>query len=73
MVEVFKTDVKDTRHANKLSQQIHQSFADYSAHFDLEDCDKILCIKSTTGLVLASEVITILQNSGFRAEVLPDD
>ncbi|MFD1143188.1 hypothetical protein ACFQ4C_18825 [Larkinella insperata] len=73
MIEVFKTDVKDTRHAKQLIWQIQQSFADYSVNFDLEDCDKILRIRSETGLVQASDVITILHNSGFKAEVLPDD
>lgn len=73
MVEVFKTDVKDTRHARQLIHQIQQSFAGYSANFDLDDCDRILRIKSATGWVQATDVITILQNSGFTAGVLPDD
>lgn len=72
MVEVFKTNVKDSYQATSLTDQIHQIFWGYVASFDLEDCDKILRIQSATGLVKASDIILILQNSGFNAEVLPD-
>jgi hypothetical protein len=73
MVEVFKTDVKDAHQANRLIDQIHKIFTDYTANFDLEDCDKILRIKSINGTVQSCYVITILQDFGFTAEVLPDD
>lgn len=73
MVEVFKTDVKDQRQAKRLIDQIHELFSDYTANFDLEDCDKILRIKSASGNVEACFVITILRDLGFTAEVLPDD
>ncbi|MGA0560544.1 hypothetical protein ACO2Q8_28020 [Larkinella sp. VNQ87] len=72
MVEVFKTNVEDHRQAERLIDQIHQSFRGYRANFDLEDCDNILRIKSPSGWVEADGVITLLLNSGFRAEVLPD-
>ncbi|GAB3331173.1 hypothetical protein GCM10027299_36750 [Larkinella ripae] len=72
MVEVFKTDVNDRRHATSLITQIHLSFRGYAAHFDLEDCDKILRIQSVTGLVNTSGIIEIVQHYGFKAEVLPD-
>ena len=47
MIEVFKTNVKDPRHAHQLIHQIQKSFRQYQAHFDLDDCDNILRIKST--------------------------
>ncbi len=73
MVEVFKTNVSDTHHANMLVEQIHKTFAGYKANFDLEDCDNILRVVSTKGLIQPSVVINLLENYGFTAEVLPDD
>jgi hypothetical protein len=73
MVEVFKTDVNDLYQANRLVEQIHKYFREYSANFDLEDCDKILRVECATGLVQASCVIALLQAFGCKAEVLPDD
>lgn len=73
MVEVFKTNVKDWDHANMLLDQIHKTFGDYKANFDLEDCDKILRVKCATGLIESSLLINLLKDFGFNAEVLPDD
>ncbi|GAB3900371.1 hypothetical protein GCM10028803_23140 [Larkinella knui] len=73
MIEVFKTDVIDRRQADRLIDQIHTIQSAYSATFDLEDCDKILRIKSTNGIVDACVIIRILRDFGFNAEVLADD
>jgi hypothetical protein len=73
MVEVFKTNVIDAGHASMLVEQIHQSFIDYKANFDLEDCDKILRVKSFSGSVQPFLLINLLKELGFDAEVLPDD
>lgn len=71
MIEVFKTNVKDRDHANMLVDQIHKTFGDYNANFDLEDCDKILRVKCATGSVQPSLLINLLEDHGFSAEVLP--
>lgn len=73
MVEVFKTDVQDPEHASWLLDQIHRTFAGYTATFDLEDCDKILRVECPGGLVQAAGLIDLLQHVGYKAEVLPDD
>jgi hypothetical protein len=73
MVEVFKTDVQDPEYATRLLDQIHQTFEDYTATFDLEDCDKILRVECPAGVVEACGLIDLLQGFGFLAEVLPDD
>ncbi|MEJ7738429.1 MAG: hypothetical protein WKF97_13450 [Chitinophagaceae bacterium] len=73
MVEVFKTNVTDQRCADILVDQIHTCFVDYSANFDLQDCDRILRVKSTNGLIESSSVINILKDWGYHAEVLPDE
>ncbi|TGE20554.1 hypothetical protein E5K00_21405 [Hymenobacter aquaticus] len=73
MVEVFKTNVRARRHAQRLLTQIHETFARYRANFDLEDCDKILRIEARSGGVQAAELIDLLHLAGFQAEVLPDE
>ena len=73
MVEVFKTDVKYRDHANMLIGEIHKTFVDYKVNFDLEDCDKILRVECTRGVIQSSFLVNLLKNFGFNAEVLPDD
>ncbi len=72
MVEVFKTNVYDPGQANMLIDMVGQTFINYIANFDLEDCDKILRIESNS-YIQASRVIDLLKDCGFEAEVLPDN
>ena len=72
MVEVFKTDVNRQDQANMLIDQIHKSFNDYKANFDLEDCDKILRVRSETGIIQPYPLIHLLNSFGFNAEVLTE-
>ena len=73
MIEVFKTNVRARSHAKMLVNQIQNAFVDYEANFDLDDCDNILRIKSTTGMVQSSRLIAFLKDFGFNAEILADD
>lgn len=73
MVEVFKTNVKDSDQARILIDEIQKTFDDYTVNFDLEDCDRILRVKSSNGFIQASRLVGMLKNFGFDAEVLPDD
>lgn len=73
MVEVFKTNVREQYQAKLLIAQIHKIFEDYTANFDLDDCDKILRVESSKGFVDAFQLIALLKDLGFEAEVLPDD
>jgi hypothetical protein len=72
MIEVFKTNVENHDQAIMLLDRIHQAFADYKANFDLQDCDKILRVKSSAH-VQADCLINVLKDFGFHAEVLPDE
>lgn len=72
MVEVFVTNVTETRQANRLIERIQQTIPTYRATFDLQDCDRILRIQSATGQVNATDIILILEHSGYKAELLPD-
>lgn len=71
MIEVFKTNVENVFQANTIKDQIQKTFTDYTASFDLEDCDRILRVKGS-GFVHAASVIELLKDFGFNAEVLPD-
>ena len=73
MIEVFKTDVSNRDQANMLIEEIHKTFTGYIANFDLDDCDRILRIKCTTGLIQSSGLVNLLKVFGFHAEVLPGD
>lgn len=72
-VEVFKTNVSATDEANMLIRQIHGSFPGYKANFDLDDCDHILRVEAESGEIEAASLISLLNKSGFDAEVLSDD
>lgn len=73
MVEVFKTNVKDQDLANLLIDQMKKSFVDYSANFDLEDCDNILRVECKTGAIQSPDLIVFLKALDCSAEILPDD
>lgn len=72
MIEVFRTNVVDTSHANMLVVEIQRKFEGYTANFDLDDCDKILRVESSKGIVKSYQLIDLLELLGFKAEVLPD-
>lgn len=72
MVEVFKTNVCSHEHAKMLLEQIHQNFTEYKANFDLDDTDRILRVSTPVGIVADTELILLLREYGFQAEVLPD-
>jgi hypothetical protein len=71
MVEVFKTNVDCMQRATEIVGCIHRMFTKCEASFDLDDCDRILRIKAA-GAVDNVQVINLLAERGFSAEVLPD-
>ena len=73
MVEVFKTSVGNREDAEMLLDLIHRTFSDYNANFDLEDCDRILRVKTTVKWIKSSLIINLLGSLGFYAEILPDE
>jgi hypothetical protein len=72
-IEVFKTNVNEAGHAKMLIDLIHHRFPCYRANFDLHDCDRILRVVSSLPDIDADIVISLVNNLGFRAEVLPDE
>ena len=73
MIEVFKTDVDDSKYADILVEHIQRIFQGYEVNFDLQDCDKILRVKNVRGAVNSDRLIQMLNKFGFHAEVLRDD
>jgi hypothetical protein len=73
MIEVFKTNLNDTTHANDVLHKIHVTFPEYQANFDLEDCDRILRVRNLSGDVDSYFVICMLNRLGWNAEILSDD
>ena len=56
IVEIFKTNVSNQQLANKIIMDLNQLFPDYNINFDLEDCDKVLRVKSTNSINIAGIV-----------------
>lgn len=73
MIEVFKTNVAHREHAEMLVEKIHKAFANYCANFDCDDCDHILRVECATENIRHEELILLLGNAGFHAEILPDE
>ncbi|HZJ36158.1 MAG TPA: hypothetical protein VFD29_06000 [Gillisia sp.] len=72
MVEVYSTNVKDHRQADFLLHQLGKVFPAYEINFDLQDCDNILRVESGSGTIEVFQVIALLNDFGFTAQVLPD-
>ena len=73
MVEVFKTNVQHRELAEQLASILRGQFDFSRINFDLEDCDRIMRIVSTSPVVQVDILIDILKGFGYHAEVLLDD
>lgn len=68
MIEVFKTSVRYKKESKTLVRHLKQLLPDGWVTFDLDDCDKILRIESSS---FSPEVIVrLLQKHGHRCEIL---
>lgn len=72
MVEVFKTNVEDNIQATWIIHRIHKMFTDYTANFDLEDCDNILRVKCLHASIQSKCIIDLVHELGYHAEILHD-
>jgi hypothetical protein len=72
-VEVFKTNVQHAAQANMLAMKIRKINEAYIANFDLQDCDRILRVKSLDESVESFIIISLLSAFGFKANVLDDN
>ena len=72
MLEIFKTNVTESHQAELLIGQIQASFIHCEVTFDLDDCDRILRVKSPE-TINPQELINLLGRWGFHAELLQDE
>jgi hypothetical protein len=72
MVEVFKTNVENCEQAKDLLDVIHNTFINYRANFDLEDCDKVLRIECKGSYIESDCILHLLKQYGYKAEILQD-
>ena len=70
MIEVFKTNIRDSLQAAFILSLIERDFPGHEANFDLHDCDNILRVKSVSGHVEPILLINLLTKHGFHGEVL---
>lgn len=68
MVHVFKTSVLTEIQISKLRPELDELLPDAKWNFDLDDCDKILRIDTSSDI--ADAVTTLLLTSGFDCEEL---
>ncbi|MFT3703949.1 MAG: hypothetical protein QM802_16405 [Agriterribacter sp.] len=72
MIEIYKTNVQNSTQGKRLINALHTLFPFYRANFDLHDCDNILRIESTAGIIDDENIIRVMETYGFVAEPLPD-
>ena len=73
MVEVFKTNVTAVADADLLITELHKAFPSYKVNFDLDDCDRILRVKSIAADINPFPIMVLLKDFGFEAMPLPGD
>ena len=73
MVEVFKTNVNDLSQARMVIRMIEAMFPSYKVTFDLDDCDRILRVQCKKGNVRSGQLVHLLEEIGFHAEVLQEE
>ena len=73
MVEVFKTNIEAPLRAKWLISKIHETFCSYEANFDLDDCENILRVECSGGLVESQLLISFLEKYGCTAVILEDE
>jgi len=67
-VEIFKTDVNESVHAEQLMALLRRQFPGSRINFDLEDCDKVLRVEGPN--LRAAVVVDLLRENGFRCLIL---
>jgi len=68
MVEVFKTNVQQTKQAEELIFVLRQKFPESKINFDLDDCDKVLRIEGKD--FVSGNVMQVLKKRGFLCNLL---
>ena len=68
MVEVFKTNIQNSRQATLILKKLGQLFPKCRINFDLTDCDRILRVE---GKIASPQiVIEVVTTNGYECQVL---
>jgi len=70
MIYVFKTSVRLKKEVRQLTPHLNDLLRQSKWNFDLEDCDKILRIDTSTDKT--ETIVKLLHNKGFDCEELTD-
>lgn len=73
MVEVFKTNVTTQKQAKKVLYRLKQNLPNYKINFDLEDCDNILRVQFSNGIIDNILIIKLTAKMGFYIEPFLDE
>ena len=68
MIEIFRTSVNSQEQAASVLRLLKGQWPEYSANFDLEDCDRKLRIESAA--IENGQVISLMYAHGYACEVL---
>jgi len=72
IVYVFKTDVQDKQSARHIILFLQRVFSRCRINFDLDDCDRILRIESSQGLIEDAQIQLLATRQGYYCEPLVD-
>jgi hypothetical protein len=70
MIYVFITSVKTEQEVGQLKPHLNDLLKQAEWNFDIEDCDKILRIDTSTEIT--ENIIKLLYDNGFYCEELSD-
>lgn len=73
MIEVFKTNVQSGSESQRIIQALRLYNPMYNCNFDLQDDDRILRVVCEGDDVCICDIISIVRDQGYDAEVLPDE
>lgn len=69
MIKVFKTDIKSTLDADKISEAILLKYPNIALHFDMEDEDRILRVEGVFFTI--ADIAEILEKYRYTCIDLP--
>lgn len=72
-IEVYRTTVTSAEQAAVVLKELSTSCPELTASFDLDDCDRILRLRSRRpGPACWDRAVAVIRNLGIGIEVLPD-
>ena len=67
-VEIFKTNIDNSRNANVVTGLVHLNFPTVSASVDLYDIEHVLRVESEVDQINENELVEFVSNLGFQIQ-----